>query len=359
MPAIIGHESALETIRGTLSSGRIHHAWIISGPVGIGKRTLACEFARVLLDPQASSDDLGLGGTALMSSEGQLLDAGTHPDLYLIRKEDAEHSDSKTLNRRKQMNIPLDLLRERLLGGCTADSTKKHESPAYHTSKLGQGKVFIIDEAELIDLYGQNALLKTLEEPPPKTWLFLITSRPERLLPTVRSRCEHLRLGPLSDEDMRQWLTDELPDTPDVEWMLQWAEGGPGMAVLADETSLLDCARDLEPILRDLDEGRWKTTFGGTVNDFIAGWADKVVKANPRASKDLANKMGASLVLRMLAKRVRTQLETVTPGDLETGRRLWDLANRVSEAEDNLQRGLNMKHAMESLGAGWSERCRA
>ncbi|MEE2906238.1 MAG: hypothetical protein VX527_00250 [Planctomycetota bacterium] len=358
MPAIIGHESPLQTIRDALRAGRIHHAWILSGPPGIGKCTVACEFARGLLDPQAGPDDFGLGGTALASPEGTLLASQTHPDLHIIRKEDAAYADTNSLRRRKQMNIPIDLLRERIIGGHTDDGAM-HEAPAWRKSHYGQGKVFILDEAELIDPQGQNALLKTLEEPPPKTWLMLVTSRPERLLPTVRSRCEHVRLGPLPENQMRQWMTESIPDATDVDWILQWAEGAPGMALLAAETSLMDCARDLAPILDDLDRGTWHQAFGGRIVDFITERAEQVVKANSKASKDMANKQAASLVLRLLSAHVRRRLAVVESGDFETGQQLWALANRIGETEDQLQRGLNMKHVLESLGAEWPQLCNA
>ena len=347
----------METIRGALESGRMHHAWILSGPVGVGKCTLACEMARVLLDPQAGPGDFGNGESALMSPDGQLLATSTHPDLHIVRKEDAEHSKNRMLRNRKQANVPLDLLRERVIGGTSGDGSN-HVAPAYRTSMNGQGKVFILDEAELIDMNGQNALLKTLEEPPKNTWLILVTSRPERLLQTVRSRCDHVRLGTLSESDMKQWLAAELPEATDVEWLLDWAEGSPGMAVRAEETSLRDCAIHLDPIFEDLDAGRWRETFATEIASFISDWADQAVKANKNASKDVANKQAASLILRLVAKHLRRQLALIPPGETEQGKQVWEIANRLAEAEDQLHRGGNLKHVMEGLGAGWSQLCR-
>ena len=106
---------------------------------------------------------------------------GTHPDLHVIRKELALYSDSATLRAKKLMNIPIDVLRQHMIGGVTITDQKYHEPKVGMTPVLGQAKVFIIDEAELIDRTGQNALLKSLEEPPPRTYIFLITTRPERL----------------------------------------------------------------------------------------------------------------------------------------------------------------------------------
>ena len=100
------------------------------------------------------------------------------------------------------MNSPVDVLRQHMIGGWTKDPPRFHEAPAYLTPLSAPAKTFIIDEAELIDTVGQNALLKTLEEPPRRTYIFLVTSRPERLLPTIRSRCQHVRFVPLDHASM-------------------------------------------------------------------------------------------------------------------------------------------------------------
>ena len=356
MKLVIGHHAALETLRSAIESGRIHHAWIFSGPPGIGKCLVASEFARVLLDPQAGPDDLGLGGTALASPEGEKLAAGTHPDLHVVHKEDSVHARTRSLRERKQMNVPLDLLRERIIGGHTSDGAM-HDAPAYRKSVLGNGKVFIIDEAELMDNNGQNSILKTLEEPPRDTWIILVTSRPERLLPTVRSRCDHVRFGPLSDEDMRKWLDENVEDHDDVQWLLDWSEGAPGMALLAQDSNLIQCAGDLRPIIDSLDSGIWQKEFCVLVSEFVASRAEQV-KQNKKASKDVANKQALSLILRLLGMHVRRRLSDTEAGDVEIGRRLWELANRIGDAEDELHRGLNVKHVLESLAAGWSQTCR-
>ena len=357
MKPIIGHHAALDTLRSALESGRLHHAWIFSGPPGIGKCLVASEFARVLLDPQAGAGDLGSGGTAVVSPEGEKLSAGNHPDLHVVHKEDSVHARTRSLRDRKQMNVPLDLLRERIIGGHTSDGAM-HEAPAYRKSVLGNGKVFIIDESELMDNNGQNSILKTLEEPPRDTWIILVTSRPERLLPTVRSRCDHVRFGPLSDDDMRRWLGENTDGGGDVDWLLDWSEGAPGMALLAKESNLIRCASDLEPVIESLNSGDWQKEFGVVVTEFISARADQVVKQNKKASKDVANKQALSLILRLLGMHVRTRLAHTASGDVESGRRLWELANRIGDAEDQLQRGLNMKHVLETLAADWSQTCR-
>ena len=137
-----------------------------------------------------------------------------------------------------------------------------------------------------------------------------------------------------------------------------WSEGAPGMALLAQDSNLIQCAGDLRPIIDSLDSGIWQKEFGVLVSEFVASRAEQVVKQNKKASKDVANKQALSLILRLLGMHVRRRLSDTEAGDVEIGRRLWELANRIGDAEDELHRGLNVKHVLESLAAGWSQTCR-
>src|SRR5688572_6956721 len=298
MPRILGQERAIETLESALRSGRIHHAWILSGPRGVGKFTTAMEVARILLDPSASGSAEGSGdsvriGTRHKSDVQNRIDARTHPDLHIIRKEMALYSDNPLLRERKLLNMPLDLLRERLLGGMSGD--RIHEAAAYRTPALGVGKVFIIDEAELLDAHSQNAMLKTLEEPPANTWLFLITSLPNRLLPTIHSRCQHVRFGRLDEREMAAWWKTEVAaatERPPVEdgsskkkkaaafdpsavsasaatWALEFADGSPGVALLAMEYGFHQWSATLDPMLRDLDRGAFPVAMGDALGAMV------------------------------------------------------------------------------------------
>ena len=137
---IIGQKGAVDTLLRSVGEGRRHHAFIFAGPVGVGKFTTAIAFAKMLVGESSHKQS-------------------AHPDLHVIKKEDVAWSNNPLLRKRKQTNIPLDLLRERMIGGKTSDSAT-HDAVAYKTPMLGGEKVFVIDEAELLDEAGQNALLK-------------------------------------------------------------------------------------------------------------------------------------------------------------------------------------------------------
>ncbi|MDP7029667.1 MAG: AAA family ATPase [Phycisphaerales bacterium] len=346
MRRILGHTEALNVFQQALALDRLHHAWILSGPAGVGKSLVASAVAAALLDPDVDGARIGCGDD-VTSHAGRLLDAGTHPDLHLIHRELAAVSKNPRLRERKQLNIPLDLLRETVLGGRTSDGVV-HEAAAYRTPVMARAKVFIIDEAERLDLPGQNALLKTLEEPPSATYFFLVTSRPERMLPTIRSRCQHVRLGRLSQRDMDTWFDQNDIASADRPPLSDFADGAPGLADLAVRRDLLDWIQTLDPLLSSLDQGRWTADMVTEMSDRIEAWSKAVVSENTRASKDSANRDGAEMMLRMLAEHARAKLRR------QPDEHICAIIDRIAEAERQCQAGLNLKHVLEALTAEWS-----
>ena len=350
MRRILGQPSAIEALSGALRSGRVHHAWIFAGPKGVGKCTTAVVFARQLLDPSAGS-----GFDVDQQTEtSRLIEAGAHPDLHIIHKELALFSDNPDLRNKKLMNIPLDLLREKVIGGLTSDG-RTHEAPAYRTPTLGHGKVFIIDEAELLGPEAQNALLKTLEEPPANTYIILISSQPQRLFATIRSRCQHVPFSPLNAEAMNEWLNNAGLDVDDQQrtWIEHYSQGSPGTAKLAAEYSFHQWQVALAPMLADLTAGRYPAQMGQTFAELVEAFASAWVDQHENASKDAANKDGAKHLLAMLATYARRRLaaDAENGNDPEYSMRIIDL---LREAEGQLEAHVNMKVLLENLVVQWA-----
>ena len=348
MNRILGQARAVEALASAYRSGRFHHAWIFAGPMGVGKLTAAVEFAKILLDPGAPLDprEYEPGETA------RLIEAGTHPDLHVIRKELSAYSDNSRLRDRLLSNIPLDLLRERVIGGRTGDG-RFHEGPAYKTPVLGHAKVFIIDEAELLEPEGQNTLLKTLEEPPPKTYIFLVTSQPQRLLPTIHSRCQLVRFTPLDDDAMAAWFEQAALDVDDEQrsWIERYSEGSPGRAELAVRYGFHRWRTALAPLLRELENDRFPLEMGQTMAGLVEEFAVAWVKEHDNASKDAANKDGARHLLSMLAAYARRRLaETAGGDDPQPWLRTIDL---LRAAERQLNTNVNLKLLLENLVVQW------
>ncbi|MHC4948299.1 MAG: DNA polymerase III subunit [Planctomycetota bacterium] len=354
MDRILGQPHAIAQLGAALRAGRIHHAWILSGPRGVGKCTTALAVARILLDPDAAPGPDGTPASDPAGETGRLVDAGTHPDLHVVRKELALYSDNPQLRGRKLMNIPLDLLRERMLGGQTGDG-RAHDAIAYRSAIRGHGKVFIIDEAELLDEWGQNALLKTLEEPPPATYLFLVTSRPERLLPTVRSRCQHVRFQRLDPAAMTRWLeTCGLDVGPDERaWLTAFADGAPGMAQLAAEYGFHRWQQALQPDLDELDAGRYPADMGDRLAELVETFAAAWVKGHANASKDAANKDATGHLLTLLGAHVRARFAAACRAG-EDPRPALEVIDLLAEAEAQLAANVNLKLALENLVVQWA-----
>ncbi len=354
MGIIHGHLRPLATLRSALEGDRMHHAWIFSGPEGVGKCTVAEELSRILLDPSLDAAHLGEPEPVLATEVGPLLTAGTHPDLHVIRKEDAAWSDNRQLRERKQLNIPLDLLRERMIGGRTSDGKIK-DAPAYRTASMGNGKIFIIDESELLDRTAQNVLLKTLEEPPAGTYIILVTSKPDRLLPTIRSRCQQLPFGSLDVDSMGKWVDDAgyEDDETSRSWLLSWAEGSPGRYENARKHDLVQWGATLEPLLNQVDGGRFAPDLAPTMVELIDQYAEVQMAENSKGSKESANRSGVRTLIGLLGHHLRTRLAASDGTDVRN--RICSTIDLLVQIEQESESHINIKQLMESLSASWRD----
>ena len=351
---LFGQDAAVATLVTAMRSGHMHHAWILSGPAGVGKCTAALECARLLLDAEAGEEDVAAFRAPRESRVAELIDVAAHPDLHVISKERAEDSSIREVRERKQTNIPLDLLRELMLGGTVADG-KNFESPVWKGAYLGHHKVFVIDEADLLDQYGQNALLKTLEEPPPGTYIFLVTTQEERLLPTIRSRCQRAVFRALDATSMGAWYERHAIPLDERAWLSSFSEGSPGMAQLAHTQGLRAWSDELMPRFDALDAGRFDAALADRLGELVGEFAEKLVKENPKASKESANRLGTRCALLIIASRLRMQMSAAAQrADAET---LAIAAHRVgllARLESEIRANVNMKHAFANLIAQWS-----
>ena len=347
METLLGQDAAVANLQRAMDSGRMHHAWILAGPSGVGKCTCAIAVAKQLLCPK---DLMGAPDPDCCHD----IDRGLHPDFHLIYKELAVYAQTTQLRTRKLLNLPLDLLRELMIGGQTADG-KRHESRAFKTAGRGRGKVFIIDEAELLDLNAQNALLKTLEEPPAATYTFLVTSRPQKLLPTIRSRCQMVRFGPLDDQAMKTWLKCHHSDLDQKQQgeVLKFANGSPGRAQVALAYGMTEWPGELVKGLETLAQGGFPVGLGATMNALVDEFAKAWVKDHENASKDAANKRGADFLLGMLADFIRREMAQQAHSGQSVVRSMA-IITAIADAEVNLGASVNMKHTFENLVAQWS-----
>ena len=353
---LLGHEESLDILRQGLRNGHLAHAWIFHGPEGIGKRTVAIRLAELLLDPATGPSHVDDFSADQSSETVQLVHAGTHPDLHLIRKELAQDSIDPTLRSRKMTNIPIDLLRERMLGGMVGSRTC--DASVSRTPYLGHNKVFIIDEAELLDEPGQAALLKTLEEPPDGTYIILVTTMEHRLLPTIRSRCQRLGFGPLDQEHMRACLEHmaESVDGNDLDTVVRFAEGSPGMASIAIEAGIPGWINVLEPMLQELDSGGYPVELSNTLSELAGEYAETLAKKSRQASKEAANRRACRLLISVLLQRSRNMIRAAIDQEESMDRidLLMAVVELLSQADRRVGSNVQMKVLMADLVAQWA-----
>jgi len=190
---LVGQDRALAIVSRALRSGRPPQAWLICGPPGVGKATLAYRIARYLLAYGASGEgpaDLSVPADDPASVQ---VAAGSHPGLLVLKR----NVDPKT---------------DKLMSVLSVDEVRRLSGFFGMTSGAGGWRVAVVDTADDMNDNAANALLKLLEEPPSRAMLLVLSNTPGRLLPTIRSRCQRLNLRPLNESDMEAELARLLPE---------------------------------------------------------------------------------------------------------------------------------------------------
>ncbi len=202
---MLGHDEETGRFRDAVASGKPHHAWLMTGPKGIGKATLAYKLADHVL------------AMTNPTQTGRWIAARAHPDLFVLER---GLNDSKPRRLRQEIVV---------------DDARRMSEFFARTSGSGGWRVAIVDAADELNTEAANALLKLIEEPPDKALILLVSHRPGRLLRTLRSRCRRLPLGPLGEADVIAVLRGLPLNQPPAENTLAVAarlsHGAPGRAL--------------------------------------------------------------------------------------------------------------------------------
>jgi len=200
---IIGHDNVRQRLWAALGQGRVHHAYLFEGPKGLGKATFAVQFA---MAANCDEQDVPCG----VCEPCTQIRAESHPDVWVVRP--SASSSTQT--------ISVDQIREVV------------RKVGYHRFSARR-RMVIIDPAEAMTPTAANALLKTLEEPPEGTGFVLVTHQADALLPTIRSRCQRIRFGPVPSHSLTQWLQDKQVE--DAARIAAFSAGCPGRALSLSE----------------------------------------------------------------------------------------------------------------------------
>ncbi len=198
---ILGNEMVKDHFKKAIQNHKISHAYILTGEAGMGRKSIANAFAMTLRCEQGGSEP------CMMCHSGKQVMSGNHPDLIYVTHE-------------KPGSIGVDDVREQI-----NDTIMIRPYSSYY-------KIYIVDEAEKMTVQAQNALLKTIEEPPSYAVIILITTNQEAFLPTILSRCVQMKLKPLKDFTIKSYLTQNLHIAEkDADICAAFARGNLGKAI--------------------------------------------------------------------------------------------------------------------------------
>ncbi|MBM4071842.1 MAG: DNA polymerase III subunit delta' [Planctomycetes bacterium] len=323
---IIGHQPVIDAFQRARARGRLAHAYLFTGPAGVGKRLFAGELAKAILcESDANRDKIEACDQCPACA---LVDAGTHPDWQALARPEDKNV------------VPIELMQEL----CQTFALK---------SARGKGKVAILDDADDLSAEAANCFLKTLEEPPLGSIFILVGSSPERQMATIRSRCQLVRFRPLDAEAMNAWFDQHGIESHQRARLTKLSGGSPGQALALADPELWTFRQSL------------LTALSQPQPDAVAlskSWMEFIEEAGKDTA---AQRRRCHLVLQLLMAFLEDAL-AVSLADLEKPAGedavfLADFCRRVSEetilamldrcleAEFHLDRYVQLALAVESL----------
>lgn len=325
---IIGQDAAISWLKSAYLKDRLPHGLIFAGPGGVGKATTARALGALFLCEHPKQT------TPCGACEScRVFESGNHPDYHIITKELIRYHD-KT-GKSKGIDLSIHVIRPELI------------DPAGRKAVMGRGKVFVIEQAELMNPQAQNALLKTLEEPAGRTLIVLLTDQPGSLLQTIRSRSQLVRFSALEEDFVRQGLKRRGIDPELADRAADFSRGSLGIALKWIEDGVIEPATEL---IEQVDGA-----FTGTPPADLPGWfkkpaeayAQKQLERDELASKDQATREGLTLYLTITGERFRRRLaEADDPAELE---RACGAIDAIARAEMYLDANVNTAIALQQL----------
>ena len=315
---IVGHQKQVEIVRQALNHGRLHHAYLFVGMEGVGKKTIALGLAKAIHCSAATGDFCG------ECPDCARIQANNHPDVRII----------EPLAGKKEISI---------------QQIRELEKELNFRSFSGKKKIAIVDPATLMNLSAQNALLKTLEEPPQDSVLILIASSGGALLPTLRSRCLRVTFGPLARDLISGFLVSRKGfGAETAEFLAAMSPGSLGAVVSIDTQELLDRRREWVRLISGLRAGDYRAAIdaaealAGNKEDslkfleWVESWfRDLLAYSVTRNPQDVVN-------IDMLPQ-IQGQSATI---DCE---RLFSRIAEAKAAVGAIQRNLNRRMVIEDL----------
>jgi len=363
-------DRAHRIIQRALASQRMPHAYLFAGPDGVGKEMLATRLAQTLLceSPQRKPLPESITG-CLDNNEGldacgqcqdcHMVQAETHPDLILIyRQLNKQHPDS-TIRKQKALFLGVDIIRHFLVD---RSGTRPNR---------GRARVFILREGERMNEAAQNCLLKTLEEPPPATFIILLTHAMDRMLPTTRSRCQQVFLQSLPTDFVEQQLQSLRPDADAkaVAYAARHCAGSLGNALRQIDDDIFSLKQSWGQQLIELIGSNRRTAPDALAKPFEAdakSLGKCVIDRDPDVSDTDATRAGLQMLLSVLGDFYLDALRKSAGSDMnlinadqpeivdgitatQNTQSIMQSIRRLNQADTNLSRNANITLTLETL----------
>ncbi|SCZ59126.1 DNA polymerase III subunit delta' [Thiohalomonas denitrificans] len=305
---------------------RLPHALLLTGPQGIGKRSLAAALAQALLCEQPEEE-----GTACGRCRGcTLYAAGSHPDFLML--EPLEEGKSITVDR---------------VRGVVAFQGLK--------GQYGNRRVAIVSPADRLNVNAANALLKTLEEPTADMLLLLCSSRPSALLPTIRSRCQQVPLPPATPEQAGEWLQNRVEEPGAAADLLAMSGGAPLAALELASGEQLMVRESVIEALQALSEQRELPL--AVAEQWFKGGAEPVLRWLSSCLTDLIRLRSAPHSARLSNPDLRGRLQPLAE-QVDLGA-LYRLLDRTQQGVRQVQHQVNAQLVLEEIVITWARYFRA
>jgi DNA polymerase III subunit delta' len=334
---IFGQHAAIRALGSAYAADRLPHGLIFAGPEGVGKATTAAALAGLFL----CEEPRGLAACGKCRS-CQAIAAGAHPDYHVITKELARLHDRSGSSKATQLSI--NVIRHDLA------------EPAGRKTVLGRGKVFVVEQAELMTEPAQNALLKTLEEPAGRALIVLLTTDGNALLPTVRSRCQTIPFAALPAELVTAQLRKRGIDSATAQTAAELSDGSLGVAIRWIEDGILHSAATVADAMDAILDGKAAGNLADLLRSSADGYAEKVLARDELASKDSAVRGGLEVYLSIAARRIRRRIRSADDGEfLEHA---CDAVDAIARTEKYLDANVNVPLALDQLAGSLENKMR-
>jgi len=357
---IVNQDIAKKILQGAIKEKRIAHAYLFTGPAGVGKWLTAIELAKAVNCPRAEYD------SCEDCPSCKKINRLTHPDLTLIfplppvssskkGKKEKEEEEQKNRNKfiEEKLADPYKIVRYEKPGSISIDEVRNAQRSLQYTPVEGKVKVLIVQDPEKMSIEAENGFLKTLEEPPKNSLLIFLSSEPEKLLPTIISRCQRIRFKRISDELITKRLVKDF-DIPEKKALhyARLSEGSLGLSIsLAEGEKEEVRLKGVEflNIINKMDRFELVSFVNQLLQEYERESVLELLASLLGLLRDIYVVLEVKKGEKLLNPDLKTEIEKLAD-NFKDSELVQEAIGSVEKIRDDLLRHVNLKLALMNLG---------